>query len=193
MDSADLPRLIYLVILGTALAGWLLAESRANLSRTLRMMIAWGLIFIGIIAGYGLWEDVSRDLAPRQTVLENGARIEVPRGPGGHYHLTLDLNGTPVTFLVDTGATDVVLTIEDARRVGIDPDSLAFLGSARTANGSVRTAFTTVDEMSLGPVTFNRVRVAVNGGEMDDSLLGMSFLNRFERLEITADGLVLEP
>ena len=193
MDSADLPRLIYLVILGTALAGWLLAESRANFSRTIRMLIAWGLIFIGLLAGYGLWEDVSRDIAPRQTVLEDGSRIEVPRGPDGHYHLTLDLNGTPVSFLVDTGASDMVLTMADARRVGINPDELAFLGTARTANGTVRTAFTTVDQVSLGPITFNRVRASVNGGEMDKSLLGMSFLNRFDRLEITSDGLALEP
>ena len=193
MESTDLPRLIYLVILGTALAGWLLAESRSNFSKTLRMMIAWGLIFLGVIAGYGLWEDVSRDIAPRQAVLADGARIEVPRGPSGHYHLTLELNGTPVTFLVDTGATDVVLTMDDARRIGLAPENLAFLGTARTANGPVRTAFTTIDQVALGPVTFNKVRVAVNEGEMDDSLLGMSFLNRFERLEITSDGLALEP
>ena len=193
MDSADLPRLIYLVILGTALAGWLLAESRANLSRTFKAMIAWGMIFLGFIAGYGLWEDVSRDLVPRQTVLEDGARIEVPRGADGHFHLTLELNGTPVSFLVDTGATDMVLTMADARRIGIDPDDLAFLGTARTANGTVRTAFTTIDDVALGPVTFSRLRAAVNGGDMDKSLLGMSFLNRFERLEITSDGLALEP
>ena len=193
MDSADLPRLIYLVILGTALIGWLLAESRRGLGRTARMLIAWALIFVGLVAGYGLWEDVRRDIAPRQAVLADGTRIEVPRGPGGHYSLRLELDGTPVDFLVDTGATDIVLTTQDARRIGIDPAKLAFLGSARTANGAVRTAFTTVDTVALGPVVFNRVRVAVNEGEMDQSLLGMSFLSRFERLEITRDGLVLEP
>jgi len=193
MDSADLPRLVYLVILGTALAGWFLTEIRGNISKSFRMLIAWGLIFLGLIAGYGLWEDVSRDVAPRQAVLADGARIEVPRGRSGHYHLTLELDGTPVDFLVDTGATDVVLTMQDARRIGLDPDELAFLGTARTANGTVRTAFTTIDQVSLGPVVFDRVRVAVNEGEMAESLLGMSFLNRFERLEITGDSLALEP
>lgn len=193
MDGIDTPRLIYLVVLLVALSGWLLAESRNNLGRSFRMLIAWGLIFLGLIAGYGLWEDVRREVVPRQAVLENGARIEVPRGPSGHYHLTLDLNGTPVNFLVDTGATDIVLTLQDARRVGLDPDGMAFLGSARTANGSVRTAFATIDRVTLGPVGFDGVRVAVNEGEMQESLLGMSFLNRFARLEIASDRLVLEP
>lgn len=193
MDSSDLPRLVYLVILGTAVAGWVLAESRSNIGKSLRMLIAWALIFLGVIAGYGLWEDVRRDIVPRQTVLADGARIEVPRGRDGHFHLSLDVNGVPVDFLVDTGATDIVLTMEDAGRIGLAPEDLAFLGSARTANGSVRTAFTTVDDIALGPVRFDRVRVAVNEGEMDTSLLGMSFLSRFERLEITADGLALEP
>ena len=49
-----------------------------------------------------------------------------------------------------------------------------------------------LDEVAIGPVTFNRVRVAVNGGEMSGSLLGMSFLNRFDRIEITGNRLRLE-
>jgi len=85
----------------------------------------------------------------------------------------------------------MVLSMEDARRAGLDPDALAFAGSARTANGVVPTAFTRVDEIALGPVVFNGVRVAVNGGEMRGSLLGMSFLSRFERLEIEDNRLRL--
>lgn len=192
MESADLPRLIYLVILGAAIAGWFIAENRRNLGQSARMALAWGLIFLGVVAGYGLWGDVRNDMAPRQALLDDGA-IEVPRRQDGHFHLTLHLNGEPVDFLVDTGASDIVLSLADAERVGLDPDNLAFLGVARTANGSVRTAFATVDDVSLGPVTFNRVRVAVNGGEMDGSLLGMSLLSQFNRLEISDNTLRLEP
>ena len=192
MENVELPRLIYLVLLGTAIAGWLIAENRQNLGKTARMGVAWGLIFLGIIAGYGLWEDIRSDVLPRQAVLEDGGAIEVPRGNDGHFHLTLRLNGEPVDFLVDTGATDIVLSLQDAERIGLEPDNLAFLGSARTANGTVRTAFATIDEIAIGPVAFDRVRVAVNGGEMRGSLLGMSFLSRFDRLEITDNRLRLE-
>lgn len=154
--------------------------------------MAWGLIFLGVIAGYGLWEDVRRDIAPRQTVLQDGSAIEVPRGRGGHYHMTINVQGTPVDFIVDTGATDVVLSLDDARAIGLDPDALPFLGSAQTANGPVKTAYSTVEFMSIGPVRFDRVQVAVNGGDLNDSLLGMSFLSRFD-ISIIDGVLTLEP
>ncbi len=192
MDSQDLPRLIYLVLLGTAVAGWFIAENRQNLGKTARMGLAWGLIFLGVIAAYGLWGDIKSDVLPRQAVSEDG-RIEVPRSIDGHFHLTLRLNDEPVDFLVDTGASDIVLTLDDAKRVGLDPDNLAFLGTAQTANGTVKTAFATVDNISIGPVSFDRVRVSVNGGEMPGSLLGMSLLSRFDRLEINDNVLRLDP
>lgn len=192
MDSTDLPRLIYLVLLGAAVVGWFIAENRANLGKSARMAMAWGMIFVGIIAGYGLWEDIRGDVLPRQSVVTEDRRIEVPRSSDGHFNLTLRLNGEPIDFVVDTGATDMVLSLEDARRAGLNPEDLAFLGTARTANGTVSTAFATIDEVAIGPVTFDRVRAAVNGGEMRGSLLGMSFLNRFERLEIAGNRLTLE-
>jgi aspartyl protease family protein len=193
MDSENLPRLIYLLILLVAVGGWFFAESRGNLGKNVRMLMAWGLIIFGLMAGYGLWEDVRRDVIPRQTVVSDGSAIEVPRGPGGHYFLTVNVGGTPVDFIVDTGATDVVLTMADAEKIGLDPENLPFLGSARTANGSVKTAFTTVEFMSVGPVRYDRVQVAVNGGEMRESLLGMSFLSRFDTIEFSGDTLTLKP
>lgn len=193
MDSADLPRLAYLVILLTAVVGWFLAENRQSLGATMRSFIVWGLIFLGVMAGYGLWGDIHDDIAPRQTVLEDGAGITVPRSQDGHFHLTLKLNGTSVDFLVDTGATDMVLTQQDATRIGLNVDDLAFIGRARTANGTVETAYTTLDTVELGPFRFRDVGVAVNGGEMAGSLLGMSFLSKFDRLEISDNRLLLEP
>ena len=193
MDSEQFPRLVYLLLLLTAVGGWFIAENRTAIGKSLRMFLAWGLIFLGVVAVYGLWDDIRRDIVPRQSVISDGSSIHVPRGRGGHFFLQVDVNGTPVDFIVDTGATEVVLSLEDARRAGFDPDNLAFLGTARTANGPVKTAFATADVMSLGPVRFERVRVAVNSGDMDDSLLGMSFLSRFERLEISDEGLILTP
>ena len=181
------------MILLVAVGGWFFAESRGNLGKNVRMLMAWGLIIFGLMAGYGLWEDVRRDVIPRQTVVSDGSAIEVPRGPGGHYFLTVNVGGTPVDFIVDTGATDVVLTMADAEEIGLDPENLPFLGSARTANGSVKTAFTTVEFKSVGPVRYDRVQVAVNGGEMRESLLGMSFLSRFDTIEFSGDTLTLKP
>ncbi|MEL7150627.1 MAG: TIGR02281 family clan AA aspartic protease [Pseudomonadota bacterium] len=192
MDSADLPRLLYLVLLGAAVVGWFIAENRGNLGGTARMALVWGMIFVGIVAVYGLWDDIRSDVLPRQSVATEDRVIEVPRSNDRHFNLTMRLNGEPIDFVVDTGATDIVLSLQDARRAGLNPDDLAFSGTARTANGTVSTAYTRIDEVAIGPVTFSNVRVAVNGGEMRGSLLGMSFLDRFERMEITGNRLRLE-
>jgi aspartyl protease family protein len=93
--------------------------------------------------------------------------------------------------VVDTGATDLVLTRADAERAGIDTDGLIFSGQAFTANGMVQTAPVLLDTVALEGMRA-RVRAVVNGGEMQESLLGMSYLHRFERLEISGGTLVLE-
>jgi len=192
MDSQDIPRLAYLALLAVALAGWFIAENRQSLGQSARQAAAWGLIFLGMIAAVGLWTDIRDDVAPRQAAFEDGARIEVPMGPDGHYHLTLRLDGTPVHFVVDTGASNVVLTARDAARIGIDPGDLRFGGFARTANGTVQTARVVIGEISLGGRADRNFPVFVNSGEMDLSLLGMDYLSRFERIEIADGRLVLE-
>ena len=191
MSGDDLGRLAYLVLLGLAVGGWFLAENRKNLGKTARQAAVWGLIFVGVIAAVGLWSDIRDDVLTRQSVVSERA-IEVARARDGHYYLVARLNDVPVRFVVDTGATDVVLTREDARRVGIDLNSLVFSGSAGTANGMVRTAYARVDEMRLGSIVDDDVPVAVNRGEMDSSLLGMAYLGRFGRIEISGNKLLLE-
>jgi aspartyl protease family protein len=181
-------QLFYLVLLLLAIGGWILVEYRGRLGLALRTAAAWGLIFVGVMAAYGLWSDIRRDV-PMQAVVQDGA-VEIPRGGDGHYHLTLTINGTPVNFMVDTGATNVVLSRTDARRLGIDPDSLAFVGAAQTANGTVRTALVRLPEVSLGPWQDRNVAAYVNDGNMDLSLLGMDYLGLF-RLEIADDRMIL--
>ena len=193
MADLDVTSLVYLVILLAAVVGWFVAEYSGGFGRMLRAALAWGLIFMGAIAGYGLWTDVRTELAPRQAIVEDGGVVEVPRHASGHFHLTLDLNGVPVAFLVDTGATDIVLSQSDAEKVGIDMEGLAFIGRARTANGEVATAYTNIDEIALGPIRHRNVTVSVNQGEMPASLLGMSYLSRFESLEIRDGVLRLTP
>lgn len=192
MDNSDLPRLAYMALLVLAIAGWFLAENRMSLGKTLRMALAWGLIFLGAIAGVGLWSDIRRDVIPRQSVIAEGSRIEVPRAFDGHYYLRLLMNGEPVDVVVDTGASDLVLTREDAARIGIPLQDLVYTGRAMTANGSVRIASARVDEVRLGGIIDRNVRVSINEGEMPGSLLGMSYLQRFDRIEITDGMLVLE-
>lgn len=192
MDGNSIGQLAYLVLLGLAVAGWFVAQNRDNMGKLAQQAAVWGLIFVGVIAAAGLWNDISRDVMPRQGIVDGG-RIEVPVSRDGHYHLTLSVNGVPVDFIVDTGASQIVLSRADAVRAGIDPASLTYLGSAQTANGVVRTATVRLDSLTLGPLTDTRVPAVVNAGEMDMSLLGMTYLSRFSRIEIADGRLILSP
>lgn len=189
MDSWQIGNLFYLVLLGSAVLMWFIAENRNSLGKTLRMAMVWIFIFIGVIAAYGLWNDVRSTVVPRQTVMMDEDRIEVPKAPDGHYYLTLAVNDTPVEFVVDTGATGVVLTKADAQRAGINLNNLQFFGQAYTANGPVRTAPVRLDQ--IGPFPDRNFRAWVNEGEMDQSLLGMTYLQRFETLQISNGRLIL--
>ena len=134
MGEHDIGRLVYLGLLLVVIGGWFLLQNRKTLGKTLQMLAVWAFIFIGVIAAYGLWEDIRQTVRPQQSVLTEAGRVEVPRAADGQYYLTLDVNGAPVEFLVDTGASEVVLNNADAERAGIDTANLAYLGRARTAN-----------------------------------------------------------
>ncbi len=189
MTGDEIARIAYLGLLAVAIAGSYLLHNRDNLGRVAQQAAVWGLIFVGVIAAVGLWGDIRREVAPLQAVAEDG-RITIPRGPDGHYHVTLDVNGVPLRFVVDTGATDMVLSRRDAARVGLDPDALAFLGTAQTANGTVRTASVRLATVALGPFTDTGLRAVVTDGAMEGSLLGMGYLRLFGRIEL-ADGQMI--
>ncbi len=189
MDGDTIARMAYLGLLLAAVGGWVIVEYRQRLGLALRSAAAWGLIFIGAMAGYGLWTDIRTDIGPAQMTVADG-RVELPRAPDGHYYATLVLNGTEVRFMADTGATNMVLSQQDARRIGIDPDTLIYLAEAQTANGTVRTARVTLDSVELGPLRDATFQAWVTDGEMEGSLLGMDYLGLF-RIEIAGDRMIL--
>lgn len=183
-------QLTYLVLLGAAIGGSAILAGRRNMGKMAQQAAIWALIFIGVIGAYGLWEDISRDVNPRQAIVDD-TTIAVPRSPDGHYHLTLVINDTPIRFVIDTGASQIVLSQSDAQSVGINLADLSFTGSANTANGIVRTAPVLLDQVVLGPISDQRIPAVVNGGAMDASLLGMTYLGLYDRIEIANGQLVL--
>jgi aspartyl protease family protein len=186
-------QLLYLVLLGGVIGGYFFLANRHRLGRLVQMGAIWFFIFVGMVLVVGLWDDVTRTAMPRQDVmLVDGATvIEVPRERDGHYHMTLGVNGAPIRFIVDTGATDLVLSREDAARAGLDLDELRYFGRAFTANGEVRTAQVRLDEVRVGEIVDTFVPAVVNEGDMRVSLLGMSYLQEFGRIEIADDTLRL--
>jgi aspartyl protease family protein len=191
MTGDNTASLIYLVLLGCAVGGWFMVQNRDGIGKVLQQAMIWGFLFLGVIAGYGLWNDVQRQTMNDQMLQLGDGQISVPRQSDGHYYLTLALNDERIRFVVDTGATDMVLTRADALRVGLELDALHFTGTANTANGTVRTAPVRINTVQLGDITDTNVRASVNGGEMDGSLLGMGYLEKWGRIEISGGELRL--
>ncbi|MFY0645863.1 retropepsin-like aspartic protease family protein [Sulfitobacter geojensis] len=191
MGNFDTGNLIYLVVLLVMVAGWFFMQSREGLNKTLQFGAVWAMIFIGGAAAVGLWQDISRDARTPQFSVAGSDQIVVPRARDGHYYLTAQVNDAAVRFVVDTGATDMVLTQADAKRAGLDPETLAYLGRANTANGEVRTAFVRLEQVQLGEIVDRDVAAVVNEGQMEQSLLGMGYLQRWGRIEIAGGELIL--
>ncbi len=191
MNGDDIGRLVYLVVLAAAILLWFVAQNRQSLNKTLQQVMAWVFIFVGVIAVIGLWEDIRSSVGPAPQMAVTGDTIEVPRAQDGHYYLPVTVNGEPIVFLVDTGASQIVLSAQDAERVGIDPDQLNYFGRAITANGEVRTAPVRLDSLELGPITDRNVSAWINEGELHQSLLGMDYLHRFSNIQFTDSRLIL--
>ena len=111
----------------------------------------------------------------------------------GHYYLEARADGVLIRFLVDTGASRVILSPADARRLGLAPKPAAFTQRLRTANGVVRAAPVEIAELEVAGVVARRVRAAVNQAALTHSLLGMSFLERLRAYEFRDSTLTLRP
>jgi len=190
MDTTQGLLLLGLVL--AALALWRLWPRRAGLSPLGGEMVRWALVFTVAGGIYAFGGQIIEPFRPDQSVDANAGVIELPRRADGHYYLDARVNGAPITFVVDTGATGVVLSREDAARAGIDPGELAYIHTANTANGTVRIAPVRLDSFEVEGIRDDGLRAFVNEGDLFGSLLGMTYLRRFEKIIITRDMLRLE-
>ncbi|MBI1650601.1 TIGR02281 family clan AA aspartic protease [Hyphomicrobium sulfonivorans] len=131
--------------------------------------------------------------APAQQPTASGTVVELAAQDNGHFNTHAEINGRPVEVMVDTGATMVALSFEDAERAGLYLRDQDFTRSVHTANGVARVAPVTLDRVSIGGITVRNVPAAVTEpGRLKTSLLGMSFLSRLSRFDMRQGRLVLQ-
>jgi aspartyl protease family protein len=174
-----------------------------RLGSTLRSILAWVVIGLVLVAGYSfkdelepLWRRVAGNLVPAQPVSIAPGVSALRAASDGHFHTVAEVavGGNPaqrVQFMIDTGASDVALTRADARRLGIDLERLHFDVPYSTANGTSFGARVRLDRVRIGEVVVENVSGSVVSGELDRSLLGMSFLRRLSGFEFRGNELVL--
>jgi aspartyl protease family protein len=167
------------------IGGWFFVSQRGNLGKLVQYAAIWSFIFLGAIVAVGLWTDIRQTVVPRQSVMMDGARVEVPRHSDGHYYLTMEVNGTPIRFVVDTGATELVLSPRGCRTRGARPDALIFRGRPSPPTAWCRPRRSCWRPSRLARRSTWGFAAVVNGAEMQDSLLGMSYLQHFDRIEIS--------
>lgn len=168
------------------------------------------LVLIAAASAYGSAEAVVRLVdhrpraprvatiaAPSETAaMQPAAEVAggaVMKARDGHFWAEAEVNGVPVRFLVDTGATVVALTPADAERLGFDLHDLHYVSSVVTAGGRTRAATVELDWVEVGGARLDDVEALVIEKGLDASLLGMSYLGRLSSFQATREAMVLRP
>lgn len=197
-DFADLARLLPIALL---LGASIVIGSRYKASEVIRNLAIWLAILLGLIVVWlykgefaALGDRVLAALSPGRAAVSRTAdgstEVVLYKGRNGHFAAQVEVNGVTVPMMVDTGASSVVLSYDDAQRLGLDPASLAFSATVMTANGRASAAPVILRDVAVGPIFRSRVQALVGTqGSLDGSLLGMSFLSTLSSLQMQAEEL----
>ena len=115
----------------------------------------------------------------------------IDREDDGHFWARADVSGTQVKFMVDTGASIVALTYFDAQRLGLEPEELDFDSEIRTAGGVTYGAPVTLESIRVGKVKIENVNAVILRTELEQSLLGMTFLGELHSYEVRQGQMII--
>ena len=172
---------------------------RADAARVVAAAVVWAALLIGLTGAYAYRFQVSdlagriaSELFPAEPQVGAGGEVIVNRSLNGEFAIAAKVNGARVTFLFDTGASVVVLTAADARRAGVKVGGLDYDVPVSTANGSALAADVRLASVAVGPIVMRDVSALVaRPGALDESLLGMSFLERLRAYTVERGRLIL--
>ncbi len=197
-ESGDWQNFIYSLLLLTILVSSLISRRDFAYAKMFKYFAIWSLVgFIFVILYSYRFEfsdfknRILGEINPSSARLESDKLI-INLADDGHFYIDAKVKNQTIHFMIDTGASDMVLSKNDAEKIGVQEADLEFNKSYQTANGKVFGASIAIDEMEFSGVKFYNVNASVNGGEMGNSLLGMNFLRKFKRYEFYQDQLILE-
>jgi len=196
-EPDDAARIIYLLLLIILIASGR-RISRLKGSQTLRYAAIWMAIIMGLVLAYSFRNNVAYnrligELVPQRVQVGEEGELSVRSDDNGHFHIEAEVNGVPVNFMIDTGASDIVLSPDDAARAGFDVEALNYNRMYVTANGSVKGAPVRIEELRIGTIVRKDQPASVNGAAMDGSLLGMRFLSSLSSYSVSGNVMTLKP
>jgi len=201
LPNDDLASLIYLGLIGAVVGAGVVGAHR-NIGEMVRNLLIWVVMILGLATGW-LYQDQARDmvlrvaggLAPGRPVTvsdEKGQAVLIRKSLNGHFQAAGAVNGQPVDFLIDTGATSIALSHDDALRIGFTDADLNYTLIINTANGQARAAPDRLDTVTVGSVVRRGLRAMVAEPErLDQSLLGMNFISSLTAFEMRRDEVIL--
>lgn len=204
MDNDDFAHLIYLLPIAGLLSVGILAGKRGGFGKALAQLAIWAVIILGLVTAYSFRDDFSgvtsrvmSNLMPSRatsvTLADGTKEVLITRARGGHFASDVSVNGQSLHMMVDTGASSIVLSHQDAERAGLDVDALSYTIPVSTANGTTTAAPIRLSEVSIGGITRRNVAALVSrDGAMNGSLLGMSFLSTLSSMQMQSDQLRLK-
>ena len=182
-----------------AAGGWMLEPERPELARNLRRLGYLGLIAalllqVGVLALQAERSDAALELNSRPALSVSGRETIVPLASDGHFWIEAEVNGQPIEFLVDTGATFTGVGRGDAAALGIRPDPGRAPLELQTANGVITARLGRIDSLRIGNIEVRGLEVAVPQ-ETDDEIrvIGMNLLSRLGSWRVEGDRLILAP
>ena len=201
--NASLVKAGYVAVVAIFVVAVVLSRGLSGIVRMAGAWLAIALIVVGAYAYrvelYRVGTRVAGVLVPGMPIageLAGGPKhtVVITRALDGHFAVRGRVDHAPTTFMLDTGASFVTLTPRDAARAGVDTGALDFSTPIRTANGEIRAAEITLETLQVGPIERHQVAALVAPPDtLDQSLLGLSFLNTLKGYSISGDRLVLTP
>lgn len=201
LPNDDLASLVYLGLIAAVVGAGVVGAHR-NIGEMIKNLLVWMVIILGLTTGW-LYQDQAREMALRVaggltpgrpvTVSDaQGQAVLIRKSLNGHFEAAGEVNGQPVNFLMDTGATTIALSHDDALRIGFAEDDLSYSLIINTANGQARAAAVRLDTVTIGPVVRNGLRAMVaEPGRLEQSLLGMNFISSLTAFEMRRDEVIL--
>ena len=163
-----------------------------------KYLTIWAGIFFILVIGYsyrfelaGVKDKVLAEFVPAKGFQKKTDAISFPISSDGHFYIRAEVNDIPIMFLVDTGASHIVLSPSDAGKLGIKVNELRFDRFYETANGNGRGASIKIADLRIGGIHLKKIGASVNEAEMRNSLIGMTFFKRLKSYEVKNDVLTL--
>lgn len=195
----DGPSLIWGVVCVLLLVSSLAAR-RLPLGQVAKMSFAWIAIFAALFAIFSfrfeflaIWDRVKADFAGTAGQSVSGEAIALKRQDDGHYWLQVEINGKPVDFLIDSGATTTAMNAKSAKDAAIEVDSDGYPVIISTANGRVTAKRGNVQTLQVGPHKLTDHHVVVSDSFGETNVLGMNFLDSMESWKVEGNVMTLQP